>query len=163
MIIVRVLERFKTASIAELSCIVKWNPYTDWFSSGCSERPRRAPRWRNKLRPQKKKRKYRYQWWQHQQKDDPTPNVLQCWRYSSHADRLCYAKQTKVTETIPMSPMLSQSCRDTTDWKRSKSRFDKSKNRNVHLPLRRREIACIWIGFRSSQPLVSQKATALEA
>ena len=43
VIMVRVLERFKTTSIAAMSCIVKWKPYTSWFSSGCSDRPSRAP------------------------------------------------------------------------------------------------------------------------
>ena len=55
VIIVRLLECFKTASMAALSCIVRWNPYTPWFSSGCSERPSRAPTWKSKLNLEKKK------------------------------------------------------------------------------------------------------------
>ena len=88
VIIVRLFECFKIASIAQLSCIVKWNPYAPWFSSGCSERPRRAPTWRNNELRFREKCMHHYQWWQHRQKDDPAPNVLQCWRYFSHADHL---------------------------------------------------------------------------
>lgn len=55
VMIVRLLEWSKIASIAQWSCFVRWNPYTSWFSSGCSERPRRAPVQRNdKLRLRKK-------------------------------------------------------------------------------------------------------------
>ena len=161
VIIVRLLECFKIASIALLSCIVRWNPYTPWFSSGCSERPRRAPTWRNKFRLRKKNVSIITN-------DDSTNKwMIQHPTCRNVGDALpmpiSYDTQNrqKWLKQFPGAPCLYNHVEILGHWKRSKPRLDKSKNQNVHLPLRRREIACIRIGFRSSQPLVSQKATAL--